>query len=234
MEQTSIVTNGTSKKAKGTTVVVKEAKKTDQPSSIEIFDIEKSVISLTLLGTSNLIVNNFNQKSIQQMEDERALDAGQKREMKKQGRAPVIPEERYELARILDEDGRDCIHAYWVKACLVTACKYPDIEIPSTRLRGAVHVLGNLLPIKHDKKKPNMRRDVVRVGKFPNKQPDLRYRPEYQNWSLDVQIEFEPSLISLRGLHHLIRRAGTSVGLCEWRPEKSPAGTFGRFDIKGL
>ena len=226
-----------------TTLRIRPAKKVAQPKVVEIHDIHKVVVPVTIQGTSPLIVNNFNEKSLQEIEDQRSLDADQKRERKKADRPPVIPEERFQLARILDDKKRDCVHAYWIKASFVSACKYPDVSIASTKLRGAVFVLGDLLPIQFSGEKmkgegpygrPVMRRDTVRVGRFGNKQPDLRYRPMYENWSIDLEIEYEPALISLRELHHLIRRAGTSVGLCEWRPEKSPAGIFGRFDLKGV
>ena len=183
------------------------------------------------------------------MEDQRRLDAEGKRAAKRAPRPPVVPEERYMLARDLDTQGRDCVPARYIKSALVTAAtKYGEIGVPGTVVRGALFVLGDLLPIHYkgvkawpalkalldgevDAQYPVMRRDVVRVGKPPSKQPDLRYRPAYDDWSIDLKIEYEPALISEAGLFQLIRRAGTSVGLCEWRPEKSPAGTFGRFDI---
>ena len=225
--------------------------KTPTPSEIEVYSIEKQIITCTIVGLSQLICNKFHEKAIQEMEDDRRLDAEGKRAKKQIPRPPVVPEERYMLARELDEDGLDCVPARYVKSALVTAAtKYKEIGIPGTVVRGALFVLGDLLPIKFKGVKPwpalkplledgkvgpygvpAMRRDVVRVGKFASKQPDLRYRPSYDDWSLDLRIEYEPSLISLAGLHHLIRRAGSSVGLCEWRPEKSPAGVFGRFDI---
>jgi hypothetical protein len=232
-----------------TNLRIKPPKHTPPPREVEVFTIEKQEIGLTLVGQSVLIVNNFNEKSVTQMEDDRRLSAEEKRAAKRAPKPPVIPEERYQLARILDEDGLDCVPARWIKAALVTAAtKYGEIGVPGTQVRGAMFVLGDLIPIqfKSPAKKgplsathtgmgaglPVMRRDVVRVGKFHPKQPDLRYRPEYRDWSLAIRIEYEPSLISLAALTHLIRRAGSSVGLCEWRPEKSPAGTFGRFDIK--
>jgi hypothetical protein len=215
-----------------------------------IQDIEKTVVTVTIAGMSPLIVNNFGSKSVQQMEDGRRMTAEERIKAKRSAKAPVDPRERFAAARILNEDGEDCVPARWVKASLVTASKYPDIGIESTKLRGAAFVLGDLLPIKykqvraftanevyplgHDGNGPLLRRDVVRVGKFPNKQPDLRYRPEYRDWSLDLLVEFEPKLIALHELFHLFRRAGSSVGLCEWRPEKSPAGLFGRFDLKDV
>ncbi len=235
-----------------TTVEIKPAKRTKQPETIEIHSIEKQVISITAVGLSDLIVNNFDDKSINEIEDSRRLNAEEKRAAKRAPRPPVIPEERYMKARIRDENGNDCVEARWLKAMLVTAAtRYGEIGIPGTQLRGALFVRGDLIPIKYDGVEPwdsllpyleegakglvpRMRRDVVRVGKHPNKVPDLRYRPSYRNWSLDIEIEFEPALISLAALHHLVRRAGSSVGLCEWRPEKSPAGIYGRFDLEAV
>jgi hypothetical protein len=230
---------------------IKAPKITPHPDTVDVQTIEKQIIVCRLVGLSQLIVNNFNEKSVNEMEDLRRLDTEGRRAQKKAPRPPVIPEERYMRARCLDDQERDCVPAHYIKAALVTAAtKYKEIGVAGTVVRGALFVLGELLPIEHRGVKPwpelkaqfpdlkvgkmglpAMRRDVVRVGSFPSKQPDLRYRPCYTDWSLSIQIEFEPSLISLAGLHHLIRRAGSSVGLCEWRPEKSPGGTFGRFDI---
>jgi hypothetical protein len=244
-------TNGGTNGHRVARVQIRPAKVTKHPETVEVFMIEKEVIQTMLVGTSSLIVNNFSEKSVTEMEDNRRLSAEEKRALKKAPKPPVVPEEKYMAARILDEEGRDCVPARWIKAALVTAAqKYGEIGVNGQIVRGALFVLGDLIPIRFKGVKPwadvkpwlgetkigtyglpTLRRDVVRVGKFPNKQPDLRYRPEYRDWSLQIQIEYEPSLISLPGLHHLIRRAGSSVGLCEWRPEKSPAGLFGRFDI---
>ena len=212
-----------------TQINITAAKKTKQPATQDVPDMEKLVVPVTLYGLSDLIVNNFTEKSINEMEYQRsgAVDA----RAKKKERPPVIPEERFQASRILDEQGRDCVESRWVKAALVTASKYPDSPIPSTQLRGLVFVKGDLLPLTY-KGKPIMRRDIVRVGKFPNKQPDIRYRASYRDWSLKIEVEFEPKLITLGALTALIRRAGSSVGLCEWRPEKSPGGIYGRFDVQ--
>lgn len=240
------------------------AKRVKEPEKKEVFDIDVRTVAVSITGTSPLIQNRFH--GADDMEAERALDAEAKRGLKKAPKPPVIPCERYALARILDEQGRDCVEAAKVKAALVTAAsKYAEIGVPSTVVRGAVYVVGNLIPIIHkgitpksgvlhgfhspsgddeDWKTlkpfvkavppcglPRLRRDITRVGKFGSKQPDLRYRPEFTEWSVQLVIEYEPALVSQAGLHQLIRRAGRSVGLYEWRPEKSPAGIFGRFDL---
>jgi hypothetical protein len=250
----TIHTNGTSRVG-SKTLIVKATKKTTQPDIVEIEDIEFQTIAVTIAGLEDcqLIVNNFGTKGAQQMEDERSRTQEERLAAKKGGKKAITPEEidrRFQNARVLDSKGRDCVRAAWMKGALLTAGKYPELGIPSTRLKGAVFVEGDLLPIAFKPKGksssdetvtyfgkgPGMRRDIVRVGKFGAKQPDIRYRPCYDDWSIDFKITFEPKLISLAGLYHLIRRAGMSVGLCEWRPEGpggGKGGQYGRFDLAG-
>jgi hypothetical protein len=260
-------TNGGTKRARGMTVQVKPAMTTPQPEIAEVNEIEVLTIEITVLGKSQLIGNNFGPKGAQHMEDERARTQEEKLEDKKKGKPPITLEEierRFQAARLLDSEGRDCVRSQWIKCALITASKYPDVGIASTKLRGAVYVEGDLLPITYKPRPasasdevitywgtskkpgvrdgdtrptPGMRRDIVRVGRFGAKQPDIRYRPAYDDWSVTFQITFEPKLISMGALHHLIRRAGMSIGLCEWRPEGpggGKGGQFGRFDLKGV
>jgi len=251
---TTTQTNGHAKKTKvngSTTLNLKPASKTEQPDTIDILAIETRTMQITILGKSQLIVNNFGTKGLQQMEDERSRTAEEKLEAKKAGKKAITPQEierRFQAARCLDSKGRDCIRAQWIKGALISASKYPDVGIASTKLRGAIYVEGDLLPIEFTARKPSesdetityfgkgpgMRRDIVRVGKFGAKQPDIRYRPAYDDWSVTFQVTFEPKLISVGAVYHLIRRAGMSVGLCEWRPEGpggGKGGQFGRFDL---
>jgi hypothetical protein len=245
------VTHTNGKKIGRSTLNVKAATYTEQPDEIEISAIEVVTMAVTIVGKSPLIVNNFGTKGAQQMEDERARTKEEKLEIKKGGKPAITPveiERRFQAARLLDSKKRDCIRSQWLKGALISAAKYPDVGIASTKLRGAIYVEGDLLPIIYKPrpasdsdervtyygKGPGQARDVVRVGKFGAKQPDIRYRPQFDDWSVDFEVTFEPKLISMGAVCHLIRRAGTSVGLCEWRPEGpggGKGGQFGRFDL---
>jgi hypothetical protein len=253
--QNVTTTNGKRTRANGhtngTVLHVKPPTVTPQPDVAEIVEIEVRTIEVEIVGKSPLIVNNFGAKGAQQMEDERALTAEEKLSRKKSGKKPIDAaeiERRYQAARCIDSKGRDCVRAQWIKGALISASKYPDVSIASTKLRGAIYVEGDLLPIiysplpktesdervTYDGKRPGLARDIVRVGKFGAKQPDIRYRPQYDDWSVKFKVTFEPKLISLGAVYHLIRRAGMSVGLGEWRPEGpggGKGGQFGRFDL---
>jgi hypothetical protein len=245
-------TSHTNGATRSTLVKITPAKRTQQPSEVEIENIETLTVPVTIVGKSQLIVNNFGAKGAQQLEDQRALTKEEREQQRKNGKKEISPaeiERRFQAARCLNSKGEDCVRAAWLKGALVSAGKYPDIGIASTRLKGVLYVEGDLLPIKFKTKPksesdetityygkgPAQRRDVVRVGLPGRKQPDIRYRPAYDDWSVDFHITFEPRFISQALVYHLVRAAGTRVGLCEWRPEGpggGDGGTFGRFDIK--
>ena len=58
---------------------------------------------------------------------------------------------------------------------------------------------------------------------------DLRYRPEFPEWSATLNIEYDDDNITSDAIASLLYRAGMSVGVGDWRPERN--GDFGRFEI---
>lgn len=133
------------------------------------------------------------------------------------GKAPRSPEAEFEAARYLDAEGRDCVRAIWFKAGLIAACRQlGDSKLTMTFMRGACHVLGDLIPLQLQNGGPTMRRDMVKVGraKIP------RYRPEYQGWSCEIDIVHNPNVISAEQIVNLLNVAGFCSGLAENRPEK--------------
>lgn len=72
-----------------------------------------------------------------------------------------------------------------------------------------------------------MRTDMVRVGMGS---ADVRYRPEYPEWSATLTIEFNAGMISLNQVYQLVKAAGYSCGIGEMRPEKGKFG-YGRFKL---
>lgn len=74
---------------------------------------------------------------------------------------------------------------------------------------------------------PVMREDMVRVGPGT---ADIRYRAQYDQWAVQLRIEFMPNVVDLETIVALID-AGGSNGIGEWRPEKD--GSFGTFKVAG-
>lgn len=96
------------------------------------------------------------------------------------------------------------------------------------QLRGSYFLkteYGDMAEIKGDT--PIIREDMVRIGMGS---ADLRYRAEYQNWSMDMILEYNADgELTLEQIVNVINAGGYSVGIGEWRPEKD--GNFGRYHI---
>jgi hypothetical protein len=71
---------------------------------------------------------------------------------------------------------------------------------------------------------PIQREDVVRVG---NGGTDLRYRPQFTEWSTTLEVTYVKSMLTRESVLSLIEAGGLGVGVGEWRPEKrGDMGTF--------
>lgn len=186
---------------------------------IDVPELKIGVLKLRLRG-EELIMNAFSAKSKQEMLDKQTGAAKHKRPNKD-------PQQCFEDARLRDSNGKDCVQANGIKLCFVNAARFTS-GIPMTILYPGIFVRGTLLPIKH--KKLVMREDVVRVGKFPNKTADIRFRPAYLNWELDVELEYNSHVFNASQLFNLATLAGFHIGVGEWRPEKK--GPYGRFSVE--
>jgi hypothetical protein len=178
-------------------------------------------LKLRLRGITPLITHAWSEKAKKEMRDKQMGVARMKKE-------PKNPEAEFQGARYLDSKGRDCVKGDGIKNAIVSAARMVD-DLKMTFLRNALFVEGDLIPIHHDAKKPTMREDMVRVGQGT---ADLRYRPEYNNWYVDVVISFNANALTVGQVVNLVRMAGFSVGIHEWRPERK--GNFGRFDVEDM
>jgi hypothetical protein len=105
---------------------------------------------------------------------------------------------------------------------------HKDIGIEKTLVRKSFFIpcydQNGVLTMEADK--PKMREDMVRVGMGS---ADIRYRPQFDSWSVRVRAEYDADLLNENDIINLVDRAGFGVGLNEMRPEKG--GDFGRFRI---
>ena len=186
-------------------------------TQITIPAVEWTRMRVTLVGLTPLIVNNFDEKTRQQMADKQEGKAAHKR-------PPKDPKQCYERARLRDSKGKDCIRALWVKCACVDAARFAE-GVKMTHLRGAIRVEGDMVQLKY--KKLRMRCDPVRNA---NGGADLRYRPEYTDWSIDVVVSYRENMITPESVLNLLNNAGQSIGLCERRPGQN-GDTFGMFEV---
>lgn len=204
---------------------MKKTKKPVEEQKITIPPIELKKTRITLVGTTALLVNRFDEKSKREIEDK----ANKRAKVKKEYGSPEeqMRSTLYVMPGTKNEYG---MPAAGIKNCAVSACRFID-GVPMTVAKGSFHVIddiGGLIPIKGSK--PVIDSRIVRVGNFGNKKPCTRYRARFDNWSVTFTVKYNHRVISIEQLLHLYENAGFSIGLCEYRPEKS--GNLGMFEVK--
>jgi hypothetical protein len=185
--------------------------------TIEIHQIDAEILEVPILGTSPLLVHRFSEKSKLQM-----LDNMQGRKSPKQ---PKDPQAEYEAAfyKTKEDDKGNVRYGIPViafKAATIGAARfYQGVTMVALRqflfFRGELGVDGQQLAIIDGT--PHMREDVVRVG---NGGTDLRYRPEFTQWSTTITVIYVKSALTQTSVLSLIDAGGMGVGVGEWRPEK--------------
>jgi hypothetical protein len=188
--------------------------------AIEIKPIVASKISFWIRGTSPLIQHAWSEKGLGMMR----MTASERKKVPKVGRDP-----KSEAANSCyrTDAGEIGIPLTAFKSSLIGAA-HKDFGLEKTLLRKAFFIpttdSNRVVPIIADDY--IIREDIVRVGM---NQTDLRYRPEFRNWKARIVAEIDAGLLTPADIVTLVNRAGFSVGIGEWRPEKG--GEYGRFEI---
>lgn len=180
-------------------------------------------VNLKAVGLTPLIQNKMKETVIKEMEEVRS---GKKTKVNA-ARTAIDPKKEYLKSAYEQDDGTFGFPASAFKQCAVRAAK--AVGLPMTDARTLFFVLptapdGECVQLKS--KKPILRKDPVNVktGK------DLRFRPEFRNWSADLLIRFDADRITPDQIANLLNHGGQTVGVGEWRPEKN--GTFGTFSME--
>lgn len=198
-------------------------KKSAQALVIPAQRIER--IPIIIGGEDMLVTHRFSQKARQEIR-EKQIGKARQRKGARNAHAEYIESKYIDNTRYWD--GIPCAA---IRRAIIDAASFVD-GVTKVHLRGAVfveaqgkdHDLLNIIPIHAQREE--MREDVVRL---PTGSADLRYRAAYYNWGAKFVLKVDPDIINPEQVHHLISRAGFSIGLCEARPQKS--GDWGQFDI---
>jgi hypothetical protein len=191
-------------------------------NKIEITRIGAETLAIPIRGTAPLIVHRFAEKAKATM-----LDAMQGR---RTPRTPKDPEAEYQAAIYRLKDGTGYgFPAVAFKAATVGAARFYGKDVTMTGLRQYLFFRGEpgddgqlMVRIEGE---PVMREDVVRVGQGT----DLRYRPQFTDWSAVLQVTFVRSALTRESVVSLVDAGGMGVGVGEWRPEKR--GDFGTYEV---
>lgn len=184
--------------------------------NIQLPALQIKTLSLMLVGDSALIVHAWSEKAKRQMLDKQMKKAKQAKEAKD-------PEADYEACFYRTPTGAYGFPSIGVKAAMVGACRFVDMKM--TEARGAFHIDGEMLTVIGE---PRPREDMVRVGMGT---ADIRYRPEFPEWKIPVEVKYNSSVVSAEQIANLLNTAGFAIGIGEWRPERN--GSYGRFHVGG-
>lgn len=195
---------------------------------LQIDRIGAETLRVPIVGTSPLIVHNFSDKSKRQM-----LEAQQGKKRIKEIRDPQA-EYLAAFYRISDESGeRYGFPVTAFKAATIGAARFYGKSVSMTSLRQFMFFRGVLTngdpqQLVEIDGEPRMREDVVRLA-GPSRSADLRYRPEFPEWSATLTITYVTSALARSSVLSLIDAGGMGVGVGEWRPERR--GEFGTYAI---
>jgi len=191
-------------------------------ATVTLKPISRAKMTFGIRGTSPLVQHQWSEKAKRMMRDKQQEGKKTKeRELRK-------PNDEAEAATYRTADGDIGIPAMALKSSIVSAA-HRDVGIEKTLVRKALFLIcqdPNLVIPFTSCDEPTVREDMVRVGMGA---ADLRYRPEFRNWTATVEFEVDAELLQDSDVLALIGRAGFGVGMCEWRPEKG--GEFGRYEI---
>lgn len=86
------------------------------------------------------------------------------------------------------------------------------------------------LAILNIEEPPELSEDVVKVGPFNNRQPDLRYRPAFRKWSVELELSLiKTGMFTMEDIINAMEMGGFMNGVGEWRTEKD--GEFGSYHV---
>lgn len=201
--------------------MAKKSIQSESSQSLKLKPISRMSVKLRIVGTSPIIQHKWSEKALREIREKHAGKKTKSREIRN-------PEAEGQAAMYVTDKGKPGIPAMALKTSIINAA-HKDIGIEKTLVRKALFLRvsdGNMVVPFAECSEPYIREDYVRVGQGST---DLRYRPQFDRWAVDIEFELDAELLQLDDLLNLVDRAGFGVGICEWRPEKG--GEFGRFQV---
>jgi len=194
--------------------------------AIEVPGINIKSARVRLVGDSSLIVHAWSEKAKEEMRAKQQKRARAAREAKDPfadfvGALYWLSPKPKAPTQADIESATFAFPAVAFKAAAVRAAK--SVGMAMTDARTAFHIDAELVPIIGPP--PVMREDMVRIQQTT----DIRYRPEFKTWAVELDIRFNSGMISEEQIVNLFNIAGFGVGVGEWRPERD--GSNGRFHV---
>lgn len=195
--------------------------------TISIPPIGVGMMIVTVEGITPLIVHRFSEKAKKQMLDKQTKTARGTREAKN-------PEQNFRDALYVipgredwaEEPGKFYFPAGGFKRASVGACRYIE-DMSMEEAKGLFFIENQPGPILRFDELVMREDNVSNSGKVA----DLRHRPEFREWSCDLDVSYNRKAVSVEQLLTMINYGGYHQGIGEWRPSSKKGGDFGRYRV---
>lgn len=223
---------------------------TKKTASVEIKPMELQTVDLTIVGTTPLVVHAWSDKAKKEM-----LDKQQKKATKSKHEAKIPVNDAMDACYWLTEkpehgETDEEAEANWlaaleggarfgfpvtgIKQSVIVGAYRSGLDVKQTEMRGSFFLEGateasttDLAEIISDP--PEIREDMVKVGGM-SKSADLRYRPQFDNWSIPLRMTYNANgKYSLEQLVSCFNFGGFACGIGEWRVERD--GQMGMYEL---
>jgi hypothetical protein len=194
-----------------------------QTKSVEVLDFQIREVTIPIVGISPLITHKFSEKAMKMIQDKQAGKAKNKKHDVRD------PESDYENAKHKSPLGWDGFPAAGFKAAMTRGAKMIGMVMKDTQTSFFVQANCEETQLVRIYGESRLRTDQVRVGMGS---ADIRYRPEYVNWTAELTVEYNAGVLSLDQVYQMVKAAGYGCGIGEMRPEKGKF-NYGRFKLAG-
>lgn len=189
-------------------------------------------IQIKLVGDAPLVINAFGAKAATQMREAQMAGSTKGSKRKKE---PKKPDELFQDAKHISTEGWEGVAASGFRAAAISACRLVGFKMTHAKLSIFIPAQGysktDGTPLIRIDGTSEMIESHVRLA---NGVADLRYRPMYRDWSVDLLVRWDADQFTMPDVVNLIARVGAQIGIGEGRPDsKSSAGMgWGLFHIE--
>jgi len=188
-----------------------------QKKEIIVTPINIGSFKLKVVGTSPMLQEKMSEKVMEVLKNQMEGKGKDKKTIKDF-------ESEVEGKIWKDSNGNVCFPAGGFKKAIVEAAPYLDGF--DKKLARSIVIVGDLIPIKYSKQLINKT-----VGKMSGitKAPRPIWRPEFRDWSCELNVRYNESLITPEQIINLTKLAGFHIGVGGWTPQHN--GSYGMFTV---
>lgn len=207
---------------------VKKAAKAALPEmrqDVQITPPRLQAVKFRIIGTAPYCMMRFSEKAMNMMADK--MKAGPSAKGKKVREARDFDAD-FKNAQYISHDGWVGIPATQFRAAMIRACSLVGFKMTLAKLSFFILADGYdracaypLVKIEGEPK-PN-----VQPVRNANGSADLRCRPLWDSWAVNLNIQFDLDQFSLDDIANLLQRAGQQVGIGEGRPNSRESAGWG-------